>query len=123
LKTNGFIWDALKYEWDENIQLLLKYKDREGHHNVPKDHKEDGKNLGYWLSRQRKNKKSGTLDTVKEKQLEELGFIWDALKYEWDENIQLLLKYKDREGHYNVPNDHKEDGKNLGYWLSRQRTN
>ncbi|OEU06615.1 HA-domain-containing protein, partial [Fragilariopsis cylindrus CCMP1102] len=121
LESNDFVWNAIKYEWDENIILLIRYRDKEGHCNVPRDHKEDGKNLGEWLNRQRQNKKKGTLDAIKEKQLEELGIEWNLLKYEWDEKLILLIEYKDREGHCNVPYNHKEGGKNLGIWLGTQR--
>jgi hypothetical protein len=57
LKINDFVWDLLEYQWDKNIILLIKYKDREGHCNVPERHKEDGKNLGHWLGKQRGDKK------------------------------------------------------------------
>ena len=70
------VWNIYEHEWDENIKLLRKYKNREGHCNVPKKCKVDGKNLGTWLSDQRYYKKRGTLDTKKEMQLEELGVIW-----------------------------------------------
>ncbi|OEU14899.1 HA-domain-containing protein [Fragilariopsis cylindrus CCMP1102] len=121
LESNGILWDVFESEWDENIKLLMEYKDREGHCQIPYSHKEDGVTLGSWLSSQRKDKKRGTLDTVKENQLEELGIVWDSFDGEWDENIKLLMEYKDKEGHCNVPQDHKEDGKNLGEWLSSQR--
>ena len=121
LKELGIVWDVFEHEWDENFQLLIKYKDKEGNCNVPKRHKEDGVNLGNWLGTQRQNKKGGTLDTVKEKQLEDLGIVWDAMEYGWDEFSKLLIKYKGREGHCNVPNSHIEDGANLGIWLSNQK--
>ena len=121
LEELGMVWDVLEYEWDENIKLLVEYKDREGQFNFSYNHIKDGKNLGNWLNTQRNEKKRGTLDAVKEKQLEELGRVCDVFEYEWDENIKLLMAYKDREGHCNVPQDHKEDGKNLGEWLSSQR--
>jgi hypothetical protein len=117
------VWDALKYEWDERITLLVKYKQREEHCNVPKDHKEDGKNLGTWLNTQRLARNNGNLDTIKENRLVELGVLWEPQSEQWDENITLLVKYKQREGHCNVHTNHKEDGKNLGQWLGTQRTN
>ncbi|OEU21608.1 hypothetical protein FRACYDRAFT_181410 [Fragilariopsis cylindrus CCMP1102] len=121
LESNGFVWDVLEHEWDENFQLLIEYKDREGHCKVPQNHKIDGANLGRWCSRQCYNKNRGTLDNVKEKQLNELGMVLDRYEFEWSENIKILIEYKEREGHCNVPYSHKEDGANLGLWLSRQR--
>jgi len=33
----------------------------------------------------------------------------------------LLLKYKEREGHCVVPNDHMENGSALGSWVDKKR--
>ena len=117
----GVVWDLLSQKWETMFALLLQYKNREGDCNVPYDHEEDGVNLGKWFSRQRRNKKIGVLDTVKEKQLDELGIVWDLYEHGWDESIKLLIEYKDREGHCNVPYTHKEDGANLGKWLRKQK--
>merc|ERR1712238_421777 len=118
----GVVWDVLSQQWENNFILLVKYKDREGDCNVPNDHKEDGENLGNWLNNQRQANNNGKIDTQKQKQLESLGVVWDILSQQWENNFNLLVKYKDREGHCNVPRRHKEDGKNLGAWLSKQRT-
>ena len=40
---------------------------------------------------------------------------------QWEENFTLLKQYYQREGHYNIPSLHKEDGKKLGYWVVNQR--
>merc|ERR1711915_499101 len=37
----------------------------------------------------------------------------------WDRNYALLIRYKFREGHCNVPHSYKEDGINLGMWVSK----
>merc|ERR1712238_407754 len=108
--------------WDIMYDLLLVYKDREGHCNVPAIHKEDGKNLGEWLSNQRQAMKKGKLDSGKEKQLEEIGVVWDIRNQQWENYFNLLVKYKDCESHCNILQFHKEDGENLGIWLSYHRT-
>jgi hypothetical protein len=41
----------------------------------------------------------------------------------WDFNFLLLLKFRDREGHLRVPKRHVEDGRRLGAWIDKQRTN
>ena len=53
----------LNQQWENYFALLLKYKDSGGDCNVPFSHKEDGKNLGKWLSHQRGAKKKDKLDT------------------------------------------------------------
>ena len=110
--------------------LLVQYKVREGNCNVPQDHKEDGENLGAWLTTQRMDKKKGKLQTTKEDKLNNIdgGFIWDLQSHKWECMFELLVEYKNREGDCNVPpyyivgetNNHKN---NLGLWLNRQRQN
>ena len=53
--------------------LLAQYKEREGDCNVPNRHKEDGENLGIWLSRQKQLKKKGSLSVEREEKLVTLG--------------------------------------------------
>ena len=103
------------------FQLLEVYKEREGNCNVPKSHKENGKNLGLWLKRQRQANKAGKLETSKVERLESVGIVWDVYEQQWETMFQLLEVYKEREGNCNVPDRHKENGKNLGGWVARQR--
>ena len=56
----------------------------------------------------------GKLGTVREKQLEDLGVVWDILEQRWNDVYILLAQYVQREGHYHVPTGHKEDGEKLG---------
>ncbi|OEU11384.1 hypothetical protein FRACYDRAFT_162667, partial [Fragilariopsis cylindrus CCMP1102] len=125
--------------WDNMYRLLVKYKKREGHCNVPNMYKEEkekrngvggGENLGKWLVYQRRSKTKGTLDSYREEQLDKIGMVWDMKAQQWDDMFTLLVKYKEREGDCNVPVRYKEvdvDGrgeeetKNLGKWLIRQR--
>merc|ERR1712194_34451 len=104
----GVVWDMQNQQWQNYFTLLVKYKDREGHCNVPYSHKEDGENLGQWLRNQRQAMKKGKLDSGKRKQLKKIGVVWDVLNHQWVNYFTLLVKYKDREGHCNVPRFHKE---------------
>ena len=122
LEEINFVWDLLSQKWEDNFTLLVQFKHREKHCYVPNYHKEDGENLGHWLNNQRASKNNGTLDTVKEKRLEDLGVVWNRLSQQWEDNFALLIQFKHREKHCNVPNYHKEDGENLEYWLGTQRT-
>ena len=121
----GFCWDAQKYEWDRNCNLLEQYAKREGHCNVPSKHVEDGENLGAWLSTQRLLQRKGTLEKSRQERLEKLGVNWNAKDVEnnriWEHKYDLLVKFKEREGHCRVPYRHKENGENLGRWLSEQK--
>ena len=63
----GIVWDVVSQQWEDMFTLLVQYKDREGDCNVPAKHKEDGKNLGVWLTNRRTGKKNGKLDAEKQK--------------------------------------------------------
>jgi hypothetical protein len=102
--------------------LLKQFKKREGHCNVPQSHKEDGANLGLWVSHQRQLKKLGKLDPDRLKILKGIGFEWALVEgrtsMSWED---ILSHFKKREGHCNVPQSHKEDGAKVGVWVSQQR--
>ena len=88
----------------------MKYKDPEGHFTVSRSHKEDGEKLGNWLDTQRQFKRKGRLNTDQLNSVNGIGVVWDVLKQQWENHYTLLVQYKDREGHCNVPRSHKEDG-------------
>jgi len=121
LEEVGVAWDVLSEKWEKNYRLLLKFRQREGHSNVPARHIEDGTKLGNWLDRQRREKKKGKLDRSLDKRLEDAGIAWDMFSEQWENNYCLLVEYRQREGHSNVPYKHIEDGRMLGNWLDGQR--
>ena len=125
LEEFGVIWNIPEREWERNFKLLEQYAKREGHCDVPNKHIEDGVNLGEWLGKQRGAYKKGELDESRQQRLEELGVIWNLQKLRnntnWMHKFNLLVKFKEREGHCRVPFKHKEDGENLGFWLNHQQ--
>jgi hypothetical protein len=129
LEEIGVVWDVLLLKWEHMFTLLVQYNEREGNCIMPQDRKEDGENLGAWLTTQRMDKKKGKLHANKEDKLNSIGnFVWDLQSHKWECMFELLVQYKNREGDCNVPpyyigetnNDHKN---NLGLWLNRQRQN
>lgn len=106
--------------WESMVQLLFDYSQREGHSNVPQDHKEQGRSLGLWLDHQRREKRAGNLGLAQRQQLDDLGISWDPRAEKWQKMYSILLEYYEREGNANVPHRHKESGENLGTWLSNQ---
>jgi len=107
--------------WERMHGLLLAFKEREGHCDVPRRHEEQGAKLGYWLQNQRTAYKRGTLEARRVRALEEAGVVWDVQAAEWERMHGLLLAYKERERHCDVPKEHKEQGAKLGIWLGNQR--
>lgn len=70
-------------EWNAKFKLLEKFKKRRGHCAVRRRHKEDGKDLGWWLHKQRRYRNKGTLCVIRASRLEQLGVVWDTNDKEW----------------------------------------
>mmetsp|Transcript_37727 Transcript_37727/g.43089 ORF Transcript_37727/g.43089 Transcript_37727/m.43089 type:complete len:285 (+) Transcript_37727:55-909(+) len=121
LEDMGVMWDIASEQSEKYYRLLDKFRRREGHCNVPQHYSQDGINLGTWLCTQRHEKNCGTLDHTLEKRLDELGVVWNLLSEHWEKNYQALVKFRQREGHCNVRDSHKEDNLSLGVWLCRQQ--
>jgi len=117
------IFEHFHYNWIGMYELLMQYEVREGNCNVPQSHKEDGKNLGFWLQNQRQNKRKGILNACYVERLSNLGVVWEPRDKQWEDMYTLLVQYKEREGHCDVPHSYEEERKNLGFWLSTQRQN
>ncbi len=119
LNKLGFLWDTLTEKWNEGFRALLKFKEREGHCDVKINHQEDGYKLGQWITTQRASKTNLTDEKIK--RLRELGFVLNPHKELWEAGFNSLLKFKEREGHCNVPNAHLENAFKLGNWVGKQR--
>jgi superfamily II DNA or RNA helicase/ribosomal protein L7Ae-like RNA K-turn-binding protein len=117
----GFVWSSIQKKWDKGFSFLKKFKEREGHCRVLNGHYEEDFLLGSWVQNQRFNKLK--LNSEKISRLNELGFAWEVLTEQWEENFNALKKFKDREGHCKVPHKYVEDGLALGYWVGNQRGN
>ena len=111
LNDIGMIWDMKSYIWQRNIDLFKKFKNENGHTNVPYHEKIIGK----WISKIRNNKIKLTPEELQE--LNDIGLIWDPRSYIWKKNITLLKQFKEEHGHTNVP---PSFGK-LGWWTDHLR--
>ena len=110
------ICDRIGSGWDEWFGLLLRFKAREGHCLVPRRHIEGKSKLGSWVSVQRKIR--DTISAERKKRLDAIGFVWDPFESDWEEGLAALRKFKAREGHCRVPQDHVEGSFRLGSWAS-----
>jgi superfamily II DNA or RNA helicase len=98
------------------VEVLQAFVARENHARVPQDHIEGTRNLGRWVANQRKRRHELNQEQIA--QLGRLGFVWNALDDNFERNFQVLQKFRIREGHARVPQQHKEDGVKLGQWVS-----
>jgi hypothetical protein len=73
------------------------------------------------VTKQRTNKKKGSLSAARIKRLNAEGFIWKPFEEAWELRFAAFLKFKKRERHCFVPADHIEEGFSLGTWLVNQR--
>jgi len=119
LNKLGFVWELLDTSWEEMFIALIKYKDENGHCNVPQRDL-NNKQLGRWVRTQRKAKPDGKLSQERIQRLETLGFIWDTLETSWEQMFKSLVQYKNKHGHCNVPSPSSEN-QQLGVWVNSQR--
>jgi len=110
--------------------LLLKgYKGREGHCDVPNNYKENGFSLGAWVASQRQNKIKNRLPPEQRGRLDQLGFVWTALKDRWEQGCSISHFIGSARGIAAFPPNHKEGDLRrqsldvLGFvWNVRKRT-
>lgn len=74
----GFLFEGvLEDKWNKNIAALISYKKEFGHCAVPKRYQtKDNLKLGQWVY----NSRHRDLPPERKKQLDDLGFVWDARK-------------------------------------------
>jgi hypothetical protein len=80
--------------------------------------------LGTWLKKQREDFANGKVDNDKVEVLEGLGIVWKLRTFTFEERVEALQEFKEREGHLFVPRRYSGPGAStsLGRWCSDQRT-
>ena len=118
----GWSWDPFADRFEENVRVLMRFVEREGHARVPAGHAEDGVRLGSWVGTRRSDYRKGKLEPEYIARLAALpGWSWDPFANRFEENVRVLMRFVEREGHARVPAEHAEDGVNLGGWVSKRR--
>ena len=125
LNEIGFQWVVYEKNrpWDEVCELLMAYREENGHCNVPQSAEYGGVNLGTWVGSQRQACKNGKLSEARQARLNAIGFTWVAgeIPRAWDESFELLKAYKEEHGHCVVPSNAEYRGVTLGSWVAHQR--
>ena len=120
LEAAGFEWDILGTNWNEMFSALLKFKEKNGQCNVPRAWHENP-DLSYWVSTQRENYRKGLLSPDRIERLEQIGFIWDTIQNNWEDNYSALIEFKRETGHCDVPDKWPMNLK-LSHWVGKQRS-
>ena len=119
----GFVWDVYEHQWQQGIHKLHDYKTENGNISVPQTYEtSDGFKLGNWVNCKRVAKTRGKLSSNQIKELDDLGFVWDAHGHQWQQGIHKLRDYKTENGDILVPKNHEtSDGFKLGMWVTKRR--
>ena len=128
LEKLGIQWESdSDRQWERYYRQAARYYARTGNLDVKLSYvTEEGFRLGIWLNnlRQYRQNKSRALDSQRQKQLEQIGMIWDKLSYKWERGYEAARQYRDKHGDLEVPAGYvTENGFHLGTWLSAQRQN
>ena len=119
----GWSWDAISDQWNEGLEHLKAYAEREGHCRVPAQHRTaEGFRLGLWVTNRRA--KMDFISKERQQLLESMpGWSWDPHADKWEEGFYHLKAYAEREEHCRMGQTYKaNDGYQLGRWLSKQRS-
>ena len=119
LNSIGFSTNPRDEIWEQYYSAVRKFRQREGHFRVKRNHIEDGLKLGTWMQNQRSHKDKLSNDRLKK--LNSIGFEWDMRVEQWEYAFNELIKFMKREGHCNVPTSHEQGDIKLGKWVSTQR--
>jgi superfamily II DNA or RNA helicase len=117
------IVDTTTSSWEFAFGVLVAYKAKEGHCDIPRKHPiKDGLSLGRWVNTQRTAKNRGKLSAECIQRLETIGFVWSGQEAQWGAAYQQLVAYKAEQGDCDVPVSYQtKDGFSLGTWVSSQR--
>jgi len=124
LEKLNFDWAGGKVTWEMRFAELKAFKEQFKHTRVPVRWKKN-RLLGLWVSDQRHKKRHGEINKEHEALLNSIGFEWEVMvggaqtKF-WDRQIEAILQFKSKHGHFVVPRSEKKYT-NLAVWMSDKR--
>lgn len=99
--------------WDAMFQEYCKFHEENGHGDVPEKYKK----LGRWCITQRQDLKNGILRDYRKNMLDKNGFIWDVLRYRFENNVKGCIKFQNENGKLPSANSKDNDEKKLGVFI------
>ena len=104
-----------KRSWEERYAELKIYYNENGHSNVPLK----SSSLAGWVQYQRQCNDNGKLSTYQIDKLNEIDFIWNVRKHQWEQRFIELKEFIETNGHSCIPST--KEYKSLQAWCSTQR--
>lgn len=128
LNELGMAWENRRdATWSQFLADLDVYQRAHGHLDVPQTYQTPGphpRNLGRQVASCRRRKIKGALSPQALRDLEAIGFIWNADKHRYQLYVRALEAFKAAHGHANPAGGYvtpPPESIPLGGWLSRQR--
>ena len=121
LNSIGMVWDKYDSIWQSYYELAKTFYNENSNLVIPHDYIINGKNLGNWISSQRKLYKKGRLSSEKIDMLNALKMVWNHNYEAWDSNYRLAKRYYRQHYNLEVPEDYEVNGKKLCNWINKQR--
>lgn len=121
-KSEGDLFETLDSNletWEEMFLKLKGFIEKHGHSYVSKRDQKT-RQLGHWVTDQRKKKKSNLLSREQITKLEEIDMDWDPINNRWENNYKELVKFKKANGHCDVPQRYAEN-QEFSNWVFNQR--
>ncbi len=126
----GMVWGSVsEMAWMRAYEAAKAYFETYGNLLVPRQYETgDGIKLGAWVMNQRQNYAtygiSKRLTPERITRLNEIGMVWSAVSYQWEQNFAQAAKYYETHGNLEVPADYETaDGFRLGGWIQQLRAN
>mmetsp|Transcript_28255 Transcript_28255/g.76559 ORF Transcript_28255/g.76559 Transcript_28255/m.76559 type:complete len:597 (+) Transcript_28255:160-1950(+) len=155
---HGFVWDPHDQNWIEMYLELEEFRSKHNHVMVPtrsnaKHEANDSttddetrneslqppplpssspsskhRQLGIWAANQRRAFKTGVLSEKRTQLLDDIGFVWDVPKAQWEDSYRRLVEYqkqqmaagKEASVSTMVPQHYEKDPQ-LAIWVKEQR--
>ena len=117
----NFVFEPFDEAWEEMFSLLCKFKEANGHCNVPRNYPQNPK-LSSWLTTQRLDKRKGRLFKERAQRLTKIGFTWEPRTQRDEDMFLVLLDYKNEYGECNVPDKYVYKSHTLGIWIGNLRS-
>lgn len=118
LEDIGLVWNLNNNTFRNNIEKIIDFL--ETNNRYPSRSDNDEKVLAEIISGWRKQYKRGKLSDTQIKALNDIGFIWDALEYEWNRKYDLCKEYKLLNGCLPATGVlYKEE--RIGWWINTQK--